>query len=73
MKTISLYISIFTIAVVASLSSCALKKDEFAQRKYYNFPRAKHIMEKNETEHVSIKPNIKITTELFTVQEKKTT
>lgn len=55
MKTISLYISIFVIAAVASFSSCALKKNEFAQRKYYNFPRVKHTVEKSETEYTLVK------------------
>lgn len=76
MKTISLYLSLLIIVIVASLSSCALKKDEFAQRKYYNFPRAKHVVEKPEPEHISVRPGNKIVAEAeitSIVQENKST
>lgn len=72
MKTISIYISILTLAVVALLPSCALKKNEFAQRKYYNFPRAKHTVEKMDTEYISVKSNSGTTTAPAPVQKSKT-
>jgi uncharacterized membrane protein YqaE (UPF0057 family) len=43
MKTTSLYSVIAVLAFASLLSSCAfLQKGEFAQRKYYDFPRSKH-------------------------------
>lgn len=43
MKTTTIYSAFTVLAVVTLLSSCAfLQKGEFAQRKYYDFPRTKH-------------------------------
>ena len=43
MKTTSIYSTILALAVTSLFSSCAfLQKGEFAQRKYYDFPRTKH-------------------------------
>lgn len=46
MKTNILYSAAFTFILSLVLTSCAfLQKEEFAQRKYYNFPRTKHAVE----------------------------
>lgn len=43
MKRSSAYLTLLALAMVLVLSSCAfLQKGEFAQRKYYNFPRTNH-------------------------------
>src|ERR1035437_7725581 len=43
MKTNILYSAIFALIISSILSSCAfMQKGEFAQRKYYNFPRTNH-------------------------------
>ncbi|MBI4931728.1 MAG: YqaE/Pmp3 family membrane protein [Bacteroidetes bacterium] len=56
MKSISVRTLLFLFITSTLVSSCAfLHKEEFAQRKYYNFPRTKHSNEGQETEHASVK------------------
>lgn len=45
MKTKVLYAAVLTLIISSILSSCAfMQKGEFAQRKYYNFPRTNHSL-----------------------------
>ncbi len=46
MKRTSFYFLFLALAATSFLSSCSfLQKGEFADRKYYNFPRSKHSVE----------------------------
>lgn len=57
MKNTSLYFTFIAFAIASLLSSCAsLQKGEFAQRKYYNFPRSKH--EVNQTASVKMMESV---------------
>ena len=71
MKSASVYSTVIVFAVASLLSSCAfLQKGEFAQRRYYEFPRTKHtVEEKNET--VSVKTQPKPAEEIITAKEEK--
>ena len=61
MKPNYLYSTLAILAAVFMLSSCAfLQKSEFAQRKYYDFPRTKHTVEGN-TSTASVKASKDIT------------
>jgi len=51
MKTNILYSAAFALLVSSILSSCAfMQKGEFAQRKYYNFPRTNHSVNGENTD-----------------------
>ena len=55
MKTNSITYVIFLLLLSSMISSCAfLQKEEFAQRKYYDFPRTKHSVKNKQTEQVSV-------------------
>ncbi|MBI4945199.1 MAG: YqaE/Pmp3 family membrane protein [Bacteroidetes bacterium] len=51
MKTNILYSAIFALIISSVFSSCAIvQKEEFAQRKYYNFPRTNHASNPEKTD-----------------------
>ena len=65
MKKTSAHITILALAMVSLLSSCAfLQKGEFAQRKYYNFPRTSH----SDVQTASAVSAVKETTPVAVVQ-----
>ena len=69
MKTKIFYLATFAFILSSLLSSCSLlKKEEFASRKYYNFPLSKHLMEGAEKEQVLV-PSQKTVTEKITAKE----
>jgi uncharacterized membrane protein YqaE (UPF0057 family) len=69
MKTKILYSAAFAFILSSLLTSCAfLQKEEFAQRKYYNFPLTKHSLEGAQTEH-SLVPFQKTVTEKISAKE----
>src|ERR1035437_927146 len=54
MKTNILYSAIFALIISSILSSCAfMQKGEFAQRKYYNFPRTNHSINVEKTDYTA--------------------
>ena len=54
------------------LSSCAsMQKGEFAQRKYYDFPRSKHSIAEKEAEHASVSSQNKIMSQNIIVHKEK--
>ena len=69
MKRTTVYLAFSAIALASILSSCSfLQKGEFADRKYYNFPRSKHSVEQT----ASVRPDQKkVTTPVVIVEEKK--
>lgn len=69
MKRTTVYLAFTAFALATILSSCSfLQKGEFADRKYYNFPRSKHTVEQT----ASVKPEQKkIATEVVVVEKKK--
>ena len=69
MKTTFIYSAVLAFIFSAFLSSCSfLQKEEFAQRKYYNFPRTNHQSEGKQSEFVAVKKE-KIVTEKVTAKE----
>jgi uncharacterized membrane protein YqaE (UPF0057 family) len=63
MKSKTIYSAIFTFILSLALTSCAfLQKEEFAKKKYYNFPLTKHSVEK-ETAETAATSFAKTTTE----------
>ena len=69
MKTSALYSVIFALILSAFFSSCSfLQKGEFAQRKYYNFPRTNHSITGKPSDFASAKKE-KTVTEKITAKE----
>ena len=69
MKTSALYSVIFALILTAFFSSCSfLQKQEFAQRKYYNFPRTNHSITGKSSDFASSKKE-KTVTEKITANE----
>ena len=69
MKTSALYSVIFALILSAFFSSCSfLQKQEFAQRKYYNFPRTNHSIAGKPSDFASAKKE-KTVTEKITAKE----
>lgn len=72
MKTKIFYFAAFAFILSSLLSSCSfLQKEEFAQRKYYDFPRTKHSAEARQTEHASVS-SPQTVTEKITAKEETT-
>ena len=55
MKTNILYSAVLALIISSILSSCAfMQKGEFAQRKYYNFPRTNHAINGEKTDFTAL-------------------
>lgn len=71
MKTSTIYSIFAALAVASLLSSCAfMQKGEFAQRKYYAFPRTNHTFDGKGTETTYSKPENKAADQIITDEEK---
>lgn len=69
MKTKILYSAVFAFILSSLLTSCAfLQKEEFANRKYYNFPLTKHSSKGVQAEQASV-PFQKTVTEKISAEE----